>query len=453
MTPYVLEIDYCDPLDASAVLRDAPMTLLLHGAGDRGRWSYVAADPLERIIVSADDARDALATARRWTGAAKVKHDPSLPPFSGGVAGLVGYETARAFDVAPRFTSPDGTPDLALGLYDCAAAFDHTNRRAFIVAHDLGVGAPQARAARLRDALRQTTAPAPESVAGALAPTEPRLRYEDMVRKLVARIRGGDLFQANVSRRYEGALAQGDHPFALFQRLCAQSPAPFAAYLRLDRHAIVSNSPERFLSVTPQADALEAFTQPIKGTRARGGSAAEDQANAAALLASEKDRAENLMIVDLMRNDLSRTCAPGSVRVPRLFGLESYTNVHHMVSDISGVLRQGADAFDLFAHAFPPGSITGAPKVKAMELIGAYEGVGRGPYCGAMVWFGFDGAMDSSVLIRTATCTEAGAGWNVAFNVGAGIVADSDAHEEARETITKAASLKRAITGHAGDEI
>ncbi|HEX8900747.1 anthranilate synthase component I family protein [Vitreimonas sp.] len=452
MTPYVLEIDYRDPLDASAALRDAPMTLLLHGAGERGRWSYVAADPVERITVSADGGRDALATARRWLGAVKAKHDPSLPPFSGGVAGLVGYETARAFDVAPCFASPDGTPDLALGLYDCAAAFDHTNRRAFIVAHDVGVGHPQARAARLRESLRPTKTPAPASTTGALAPTEPRAVYEDMVRKLVARIRGGDLFQANVSRRYEGALAQGDHPFALFQRLCKQSPAPFAAYLRLDQHAIVSNSPERFLSVTPHDGALHAFTQPIKGTSPRGASVPDDQANAAALLASEKDRAENLMIVDLMRNDLSRTCAPGSVRVPRLFGLESYTNVHHMVSDVSGVLRHGADAFDLFAHAFPPGSITGAPKVKAMEIIGAYERSGRGPYCGAMVWFGFDGAMDSSVLIRTATCTEDGAGWNVAFNVGAGIVSDSDPREEALETIAKAASLKRAILGHAGEE-
>ncbi|MBE9237530.1 anthranilate synthase component I family protein, partial [Anabaena aphanizomenioides LEGE 00250] len=277
--------------------------------------------------------------------------------------------------------------------------------------------------------------------------------YEATVAKIVTRVHAGDLYQANISRRYAGALAVGDHPYALFARLVAQSPAPLAAYMRLADHALVSNSPERFLSVSRRDDGrLYAFSQPIKGTRPRGANAEEDEANARALLASAKDRAENLMIVDLMRNDLSKTCVPGSVRVPRLCGLESYANVHHLVSDVEGRLRDDADAFDLFAGAFPPGSITGAPKVKAMELIGALEGSGRGPYCGSLVWLGFDGAMDSSVLIRTATCTQHEDAWQVAFNVGAGIVADSDPAEEARETVTKAASLKRAVTGHVGDE-
>lgn len=450
MKPYLHEIEYRDPIDACAPLRDAPMTLLLHGA--HSRWSYIAADPIETISASADEGRAAFARAREWMADVFAEGSPDLPPFSGGVAGLVGYEMARAFDTAPHFSAPDGTPDLALGLYDCVAAFDHEQRRACVVAWSADIARAQDRAASF--AHRLGTARVDRSDAIGVLTSKTALRdYEVMVTKIVARVHAGDLYQANISRRYAGALAAGDHPYSLFARLVAQSPAPFAAYMRLTDHAIVSNSPERFLSVTQRDDGqLYAFSQPIKGTRPRGASPVEDEANARALLESKKDRAENLMIVDLMRNDLSKACVPGTVRVPRLCGLESYANVHHLVSDIEGRLRDKSDAFELFAGAFPPGSITGAPKLKAIELIGALEGAGRGPYCGSLVWFGFGGAMDSSVLIRTATCTQHEHAWRVAFNVGAGIVAESDPLEEARETVTKAASLKRAITGYVGDE-
>ena len=450
MKPYVHEIEYRDPIDACAPLRDTPMTLLLRGAGSR--WSYIAADPIETISVGADEGRAAFARARKWMADASAEVSSDLPPFSGGIAGLVGYEMARVFDAAPHLSAPDGTPDLALGLYNCVAAFDHEQRRAYVVAWSADVARAQDRAASLAHRLGSAREDRPDAV-GALKSETSIRDYEAMVATIVARVHAGDLYQANISRRYAGALAAGDHPYALFTRLAAQSPAPFAAYMRLADHALVSNSPERFLSVSRRDDGqLYAFSQPIKGTRPRSANPAEDEANARALLASAKDRAENLMIVDLMRNDLSKACVPGSVRVPRLCGLESYANVHHLVSDVEGRLRDDADALDLFAGAFPPGSITGAPKLKAMELIGALEGAGRGPYCGSLVWFGFDGAMDSSVLIRTATCTQHEDAWRVAFNVGAGIVAESDPAEEARETVTKAASLKRAVTGYVGDE-
>ncbi|WP_239590682.1 anthranilate synthase component I family protein [Vitreimonas flagellata] len=451
MKPYVHEIEYRDPIDACAPLRDTPMTLLLHGACSR--WSYIAADPIETISASADDGRVTFARARKWIAEASAGDaSPDLPPFAGGVAGLVGYEMARAFDTAPHFSAPDGTPDLALGLYDCIAAFDHDQRRACVVAWSANTGRAQDRATHFAHRLGSARVDRSDAI-GVLKSQTSLSDYEAMVAKIVARVHAGDLYQANISRRYAGALAAGDHPYSLFARLVTQSPAPFAAYMRLTDHALVSNSPERFLSASRRDNGqLFAFSQPIKGTRPRGANAAEDEANARALLASAKDRAENLMIVDLMRNDLSKTCVPGSVRVPRLCGLESYANVHHLVSDIEGRLREDADAFELFAGAFPPGSITGAPKLKAMELIGALEGAGRGPYCGSLVWFGFNGAMDSSVLIRTATCARRGVDWRVAFNVGAGIVAESDPLEEARETVTKAASLRRAITGHVGGE-
>ncbi len=452
MKPYVHEIEYRDPIDACAPLRDTPMTLLFQGAGERSRWSYIAADPIETISANAADGRVAFARARACVAYANAPTSPVLPPFSGGVAGLVGYEMAGAFERAPRFVAPDGTPDLALGLYDCVAAFDHHTQRAFVVAWHAVARRAQDRARSFAHQLGVGRMPTSAGAFGTLRAETALQTYETAVATIIAHVRAGDLYQANISRRYTGHLGAGDHPFGLFARLTAQSPAPFAAYMRLANHALVSNSPERFLSVSRRNDGLHAFSQPIKGTRPRGATRVEDEANARTLLESKKDRAENLMIVDLMRNDLSKACVPGSVRVPRLCGLESYANVHHLVSDVEGRLRNDADAFDLFAGAFPPGSITGAPKVKAMELIGAHEGAGRGPYCGSLAWFGFDGAMDSSVLIRTATCTQDRDRWRVAFNVGAGIVADSDPAEEAQETVTKAASLKRAITGHVGDK-
>jgi para-aminobenzoate synthetase component 1 len=239
-------------------------------------------------------------------------------------------------------------------------------------------------------------------------------------------------------------LAPEARPIDLMSRLAASSPAPFAAYLRLSDRAIVSNSPERFLKVARRDGALVAETQPIKGTAPRGATPVEDAALAAGLEASLKDRAENLMIVDLMRNDLSRVCTPGEVAAPELFRLASFTNVHHLVSTVTGGLAPGRGAVDLLRAAFPPGSITGAPKVQAMKLIAQLEGA-RGPFFGAMGWIGCDGSMDSNVLIRTAAFIQDQRGWRVEARAGAGIVADSDPHAERRETEAKIAALAAAL--------
>ncbi|HQT55207.1 MAG TPA: anthranilate synthase component I family protein, partial [Phenylobacterium sp.] len=219
------------------------------------------------------------------------------------------------------------------------------------------------------------------------------------------------------------------------------SAAPFAAYLRLAGLAVVSNSPERFVQV---AAGGAAETRPIKGTRPRGATADDDASLSAELAVSLKDRAENLMIVDLMRNDLARVCAPGSVKVPELFAVESFVNVHHLVSTVSGRLAAGRTAIDLLKAAFPPGSITGAPKVQAMKLISQLESP-RGPYCGSLFWAGADGAFDSSVLIRTAACVQDGQGWAIEARAGAGIVADSEPRAERIETQDKIAALARAM--------
>jgi para-aminobenzoate synthetase component 1 len=243
----------------------------------------------------------------------------------------------------------------------------------------------------------------------------------------------GDIFQANLSQRFQGSLPEA--PFDLYRRLRRRNPAPFAAYLAFGDLAVLSASPERFLRLDQERRLVE--TRPIKGTRPRGLGPMHDAALGRALAESEKDRAENVMIVDLLRNDLSRVCRPGTVRVPELFALEHHPTVHHLVSTVVGELEPGADAFDLIRAAFPGGSITGAPKVRAMEIIAELEPTQRGVYCGSIGYISATGAMDTSIVIRTYLALEG----QVYFQAGGGIVADSDPELEYRETLDKARGL------------
>ena len=250
-------------------------------------------------------------------------------------------------------------------------------------------------------------------------------------------ILAGDVFQVNLSQRLETA-APGDL-FALYRDLRRRNPAPFAAYLDFGPLRILSASPERFLRFDPAGRGVE--TRPIKGTRPRGRSAALDRALRRELETSPKDRAENVMIVDLLRNDLSKVCEPGSVRVPGLLDLEEHPTVFHLVSTITGRLREGLDAADLLSAAFPGGSVTGAPKIRAMEIIGELEPTHRGPYCGAIGYWSVTGALDTSIVIRTYVA----AGGRLYFQAGGGIVADSTPKEEYRETLDKAEALVDAL--------
>jgi para-aminobenzoate synthetase component 1 len=260
----------------------------------------------------------------------------------------------------------------------------------------------------------------------------------DAVTRVRDYIVAGDIFQANLSQRLEAPLEED--PWHLYRRLREVNPAPFAAYLEFDGVYVASASPERFLRVEPDG---RVETRPIKGTRPRGQSPIHDAALSRSLWDSEKDRAENLMIVDLLRNDLSRTCRPGTVRVPELFALEGYQTVHHLVSTVVGQLAPGMDALDLLAAAFPGGSITGAPKVRAMEIIAELEPSRRGVYCGSIGYLSTTGAMDTSIVIRTLVAL----GGRVTFSVGGGIVADSDPEGEYQETLDKARALVTALAG------
>jgi len=440
----VLEAPWREPAHVAAAFAEEPYALCLLSDGSAGaRWSYVMRRPEAVLQVRPDDPRDPFAAAAAMIGGG----EPTLaggPPFQGGLAGLVTYEAGLRREPTVGPSRPSGWADLDAGLYAALLAFDHHERRVLALGRGADPAEAEARAGRALSWLGRARPSL--RVAGPLAegfePLTPGARYRAAVADVTARIAAGEIFQSNIARAWGGRLAAGATPFAVFARLAAESPAPFAAYLRTPGRAVVSNSPERFVAVDDQR---RAETRPIKGTRPRGRDAAEDAALAAELVASDKDRAENLMIVDLMRNDLARVCTPGSVAVPRLFELQSFANVHHLVSTVTGRLEPGRTALDLLAAAFPPGSITGAPKVQAMRVIAGHEAP-RGPYCGSMIWAGLNGAFDSSVLIRTAGFIEDEDGWRFEARAGAGIVADSDPALEDAEAEVKIAALARAFT-------
>jgi para-aminobenzoate synthetase component 1 len=434
-----------DPLEVLAPRAETPFaTLLLSDGSADGRWSYLALEPERTATVAASEPGVGLEALGEMLGD-PVRPDPDGPPFQGGVIGLLAYEFGARVQPVELARDPDW-PDAVFALHRSVLAFDHHRRE--VTAVGVGRTAEDARQARER-AESWLEAPAldvlPEAPAETFDSSAPGSAYEAAVADTVERIGRGELYQANIGRSWEGRLAEGATPFDVFRRLVTQSPAPFCAYLRLPGRALVSHSPERFLRIGPDGRSVE--TRPIKGTRPRGRDAAADAALARELSDSAKDRAENLMIVDLMRNDVAQVCEAGSVTVPDLWAVESFTQVHHLVSTVHGRLRRGCDAADLLEATFPPGSITGAPKVQAMKRIAALEPP-RGIWCGSLFWAGFDGALESSVLIRTAALTQGeDQRWRVRACAGAGIVADSDPAAELAETDSKISGLRRALTG------
>lgn len=413
------------------------------GEGPRARWSYVLRAPDAQLRIGRSDPRDAFAELAALLGEGGDRH-PDGPPFQGGIAGLAGYELGDRVEGLGLAGHADGWPDLAVCQYAALLAFDHQEKRVLAIGRGADETAARTRAMAAADWL---AAPARAAASGRLttgfkAEADAAI-YEDAVAQVVRRIHDGEIFQANIARVWGGVLVEDTGPYDLLARLVGESPAPFAGWLHLGDLALVSNSPERFVTVTGEDLRIE--TRPIKGTRARGGDPALDRALADELLASDKDRAENLMIVDLMRNDLARVSPAGTVATPELFAVESFANVHHLVSTVTARLAPGLTAIDLLRAAFPPGSVTGAPKVQAMKIIAELEPP-RGPYCGSLFWAGVDGAFDSSVLIRTAAFARRGDGWRIEARAGAGIVADSDPRAERLETETKIGALVRALT-------
>ena len=375
-----------------------------------------------------------------WLGK-PAKPSPNAPPFTGGVAGLASYSLAERIEQVAG--SGGAWPQMVLMKISALLAFDHRQGRLVAVGRGVDQAAAAAEAARAASWLQsaQVQSAPNGALAERLVPDDPQA-FEAAVETVRGRIARGDIFQANIARSWTGRLADAARPFEVFRRLCRASPAPYAAWLSLPGLALASNSPERFVALGPDG-AVE--SRPIKGTAPRGANPDEDAALAAGLAASAKDRAENLMIVDLMRNDISRVCAPGSVTAPELFAVETFANVHHLVSTVRGRLRAGARVGDLLRAVFPPGSITGAPKVEAMKLIDELEGP-RGPFFGSIFWAGFDGAFDSNVLIRTVAFEKTEGGWDFEARAGGGIVADSQPAAERAETEAKIGAILAALT-------
>jgi len=460
ITPLVREIEYADPATLFAPFAQDRYASLLESAltgGARGRYSFIAVEPF-RVLTSKDgvitiDGERGLGNPfdvlRRELSTYSLQPAPGLPPLQGGVVGYFGYELVRHLERVPMARADDMEfPDLALGFHDVLIAVDHGDRRAWLLSSGLPATHPTARwqramerldaiSERLTAANRSTAAPVPVETAAVISNFS-RSEYEAVVQRVVDYILAGDIFQANLSQRFAAPLAPDMNTFGLYRRLRDLNPAPFAAFLRFDDVEIVSASPERFLSL--RGNRVE--TCPIKGTRPRGRTVEEDRALADELLASEKDRAENVMIVDLLRNDLSRVCRDSSVDVRGLCELESFATVHHLVSTVVGALQPGLTAVDLLAACFPGGSITGAPKIRAMEIIAELEPTRRGPYCGSVGYIGFDGCMDTSIVIRTYAMRNG----RVTFQAGGGIVADSTPAAEYAETLAKARALIAALS-------
>ena len=450
----VRPIAYRDPSVAFAPLADEPFAVLLDGLGGaQSRFAYIAINPFETMCITPETARtDPFSGLRQRLARYRIVHDDTeLPaPFIGGGVGFVVYEIGHDLERLPP-RKPKVFPfDLAFGFYDVIAVFDVKHQKAWIVStgfpettDDLRSARADARAMELSQKLGASPLPAVVAAPGGTwTAAFNQATYSRKAETIIEYIRAGDIFQANLTQRWAATWPKMITPFDMYRRLLSLSAAPFAAFLSLDAATqIISASPERFISIDHRG-VVE--TRPIKGTRARGLTTAEDNALAAELLASPKDRAENLMIVDLLRNDLSRVCRVGSVAVPSLSGLETFHSVHHLVSVVTGQLRPECTAVDLLAACFPGGSITGAPKIRAMEIIHDLEPVARGPYCGSVVWMGFDGAMDSSIIIRTLIRN----GDQLFAHAGGGIVADSDPTQEYAESVLKAQPLLAALTDH-----
>jgi para-aminobenzoate synthetase component 1 len=451
------------PIDVAEAFRDLPGLALLESArpGRNARWTYLTADPVA-VLESPAAGPDPFAVARRLV--ARLDRTPIVPadapPFLGGLVGFLGYDLGAVLERLPAIAPADlDLPVLRLALHEWVLAWDRRTGHAWLGGRALdGDGRRLAR--RIDDVHARLTAPhragtpiTTGSRAGgnAVTPTLEfvsgldRPAYEAGVERIRQHIARGDLYQANLTRRLETPF-DGD-PWELYRRLRTGDPSLFSAYLdlgpgQLSGHprALLSASPEPFLSVDAQGVVK---TDPIKGTRPRGRDREADRALACDLLASAKDRAENVMIVDVLRNDLGRVCRPGSVRVPRLCRLERTAAVQHLVSTVTGVLDDGRDAFDLLAASFPGGSITGAPKIRAMEILEGLEPVRRGPYTGAFGWIGPDGAMQTSILIRTFVAD----GRRLTLHVGGGITWKSDPAAEWHETEDKARGPLQAIGG------
>ena len=453
------------PIDLFESIHDKPFSFFLDSATGRerlGKYSFLGYDPFLMVKVSGNEIEvsqqgktsrvsgDPFDLLKELLSPYALASLPDMPPFAGGVVGYFGYDLGRLIEVIPSIAADDiAIPDACLAFYDTVVIFDHGRDKVYISS----TGFPEAREAlrkkkaesKIKEWKKKLTSINREKIetrTGDENNTVPQLtsnftrdQYIGAINQAKEYIAAGDIYQVNLSQRFvTEALIP---PFPLYKRLRTINPAPFAGYLNFDGVRVLSSSPERFLRISGR----EVETRPIKGTRPRGRDAAEDQRLRAELLESKKDRAELLMIVDLERNDLGRVCEYGSVSVPDLTTLEQYPTVFHTVSTITGTLREECDHIDCLRACFPGGSITGAPKIRSMEIIEELEPTRRKIYTGSLGYIGFNGETDLNIVIRTMLITDR----KIYFQAGGGIVADSDPEKEYEETLHKVSALFSAL--------
>ena len=452
------------PVSAFLKIHRGPYGFLLEsveGGEKWGRYSFLGTEPArvfrsrgrtveietpgrppERRTV--DDPFEAL---RRLLAEYRPVSVPGLPRFAGGAVGQIGYEMARAFERLPERAADDlGLPDACLLLAESLLVFDNVAQKIKVVSHvhvregESLEAAYDAAVARIDALVARLAAPPVEPAPVDAAPGEVRSNftqaaYEKIVARAKEYIRAGDVIQVVLAQRFELPLAAA--PFDVYRCLRTVNPSPYMFYLALGDHALAGASPE----VMVRVEDGEVTVRPIAGTRPRGTVEREDAALAAELAADPKERAEHVMLLDLGRNDVGRVAATGTVQVTESFVIERYSHVMHLVSNVRGTLAPGSDCFDAFRATFPAGTLTGAPKIRAMEIIEELEPVRRGVYGGAVGYFAFSGAMDTAITIRFVLFC----GGRVYVQAGAGIVADSNPEAEHRECVNKARAMLQAV--------
>ena len=410
-------IGWNDPLDVAAAINSTDMVLLYSGTQTSysGRYSYLAYDLKEKVIA---DNFAALA--------GKLSRDKNW--YENAWFGYFGYDLKNSLERLP----PESTrsyirlPDLCMMRFGTILRFDHETKRV------------DGWSENAITAAFSTVHSAPLPTVKHLCSNMSNTHYLEKVANIIDAIHNGDLYQANLTRKFFGEFTTPVHGLSLFHALCSASPAPYSAFIRMGNVSICSSSPELFLRISSDGN-IE--TRPIKGTSPRMPDAAEDRKSFEKLAASEKDKAENLMITDLMRNDLAHTCIPGSITVKDMFSVTSHSNVHHMASTVRGVRQENKSTLDVIRNCFPPGSMTGAPKIKAMKLCSELEGMARGVYAGAIGFIDGAGAAELSVVIRTIITNDKA----FEFQAGGGIVADSIPEAEMQETFDKVRGIMNTL--------
>lgn len=439
MKPFFEEIEYISPLTAGMQLANQPGLMIFDQQKPYGRYAYIGCNPVQQFIISSYDAVSPFKILAEQHGRYALETIAELPPWQTGWAGYLAYEAGAFVERMPAL-SGHTLPLAVIHQYGAILSIDTVAKRSWLVASGWpetdSVSRQQMAMQQIKN-LKQLLI-VTDSGSGShgeklcLKPVQPPERFADNVAKTIDYIYRGDIYQANISQRFA---ADYRHTLLDFwPRLRADNPAPYGAYMNWQGGEILSCSPEQFIKV--QGNTIT--TSPIKGTAA--------PEEAAALQACPKNQAENRMIVDLLRHDIAKSAVPGSVKVKAFAAIEQYPNLCHLVSTITGQLSPGKTAIDAMASAFPGGSITGAPKVRAMEIIAELEQAPRGPYCGSMFYLGHDGTMDSSILIRTLYSD----GNTVTLDAGCGIVADSTPAGEAEESLRKAAQIRNILMKEGG---